>query len=64
MVLLVVIKLRWHSHYTEFCVVNNATQVAALFLACDDSAFMTTNDIMMDGGVTYVSEPKEWGNKQ
>ncbi len=37
---------------------------AALFLACDDSAFMTTSDIMMDGGVTYVTDPKEWGNKQ
>ncbi len=36
---------------------------AALFLASDDSAFMTTSDIMMDGGVTYVTDPKEWGNK-
>ncbi|PKF61611.1 glucose dehydrogenase [Psychromonas sp. psych-6C06] len=37
---------------------------AALFLASDDSAFMTTSDIMMDGGVTYVTDPSEWGNKQ
>ena len=42
----------------------NEVAGAALFLACDDSAFMTTSDIMMDGGVTYVSDPKEWGHKQ
>lgn len=41
----------------------NEVAGAALFLASDDSAFMTTSDIMMDGGVTYVSDPKEWGNK-
>ncbi|NOI57464.1 SDR family NAD(P)-dependent oxidoreductase [Vibrio coralliilyticus] len=37
---------------------------AALFLASDDSAFMTTSDLMMDGGVTYISDPEDWGHKQ
>lgn len=41
----------------------NEVAGAALFLASDDSAFMTTSDIMMDGGVTFVTDPNDWGNK-
>ncbi|WP_108652775.1 SDR family NAD(P)-dependent oxidoreductase [Dongshaea marina] len=36
---------------------------SAVFLASDESAFMTTSDLLMDGGRAHIQDPAGWGSR-
>jgi NAD(P)-dependent dehydrogenase (short-subunit alcohol dehydrogenase family) len=43
-----------YANYTPMLRIGRPEEVAALFLASDESSFMTGSDMLVDGGVANV----------